>query len=116
MERAIHYQLRGATSVASSKLRSLIPALFFELSDRDPRRLVYNVGYGYGSGFLVSLGIQLPPNSVDVPANEEGKDRYIYIHSRSEQIYILRLRATGVIDVENPVSAATHEGSSEEIE
>ena len=32
------------------------------------------------------------------------------------KIYILRLRATGVIDVENPVSAATHEGSSEEIE
>ena len=29
--------------------------------------------------------------------------------------YILRLRATGVTDVENPVSAATHQGRLEEI-
>lgn len=44
--------LRAATTIAPSKLRSLIPALFFELSDRDPRRLVHNVGYGYGFGFF----------------------------------------------------------------
>lgn len=79
--------LRAASSVTSSKLRYLIPALFFELSDRDPRRLVHNVGYGYGSGFLVSLGIQLSSNSSDVPASEEGKDRFIYIYTAEASRY-----------------------------
>lgn len=85
--------LRAASSVVSSKFRLLIPALFFELSDRDPRRLVHNVGYGYGSGLLVSLGIQLPANSSDVLASDEGKGGfiYIYIHSRSEQTLTIEL-------------------------
>ena len=91
--------LRAASSVTSSKLRYLIPSLFFELSDRDPRRLVHNVGYGYGSGFLVSLGIQLSSNSSDFPASEEGKDRFIYIQ-QSKQILTVKSPELNI----NPIS------------
>lgn len=51
-----------------------------------------------GLGFLVSLGIQLPLNSVDVPASEEGKDRFIY--NRCEQILTVELPELEI----NPIS------------
>ncbi|OQD78170.1 hypothetical protein PENDEC_c001G02495 [Penicillium decumbens] len=45
--------------------RVLIPRLLFEISDTNPQQFVENVGYRYGSGFLLALGEPLP-------ANEEG--------------------------------------------
>lgn len=51
--------LRLSVSIAADRLRVLIPALLFELSDNDPKLLMQNVGYGYVSGFLQVLGVPL---------------------------------------------------------
>ena len=57
-----------------NRLRILIAALLFELSNKNPQRLVYNVGYGYASGFLVSLGIGVPTDMTGSVAEEVSAD------------------------------------------
>lgn len=48
--------LRISTSLTAGQLRVLIPRLLFELSNKDEERFVRNIGYGYASGFLYSMG------------------------------------------------------------
>lgn len=57
--------LRLSTSLMAPHLRELIPALFFELSDKKVERFVHNVGYGFAAGFLLSKGLQLPPSALE---------------------------------------------------
>ena len=49
--------IRMSTSAHTPTLRTLVPQLMFELSDKDPGTFVRNVGYGYASGFLMNSGI-----------------------------------------------------------
>jgi len=53
--------LKFCTSPAAPHLQQLVPALLFELSDRNPKRFTQNVGYGYAAGYLFSRGVQLSP-------------------------------------------------------
>ncbi|KAF2834996.1 hypothetical protein M501DRAFT_989194 [Patellaria atrata CBS 101060] len=144
-------RLLRLTNVPSAPhLMELIPALLFELSDKDPRKLVQNIGYGYAAGYLASQSIKLPEDALssasdrsritelpegedelegDIPVNpitgqrldreakveipemtDEEKER------EAERLFVLfeRLRATGVVDVENPVAQAAREGRLEE--
>ncbi|KAJ6116197.1 hypothetical protein N7523_005536 [Penicillium sp. IBT 18751x] len=131
--------LRAATSIASRDLRLLLPSLFFELSDKDPGRLVHNVGYGYASGFLSLLGVPLPPGPIQESATAEsrldinpvsGQRRELETKTdmpemtneekerEAERLFVLfeRLRGTGIINVPNPVSVAAQEGRLKEID
>ena len=45
--------------MAADRFKVLIPALPFELSDNNPQLLMYNVGYGFASGFSRVLGMPL---------------------------------------------------------
>ena len=52
--------LRLSTSPMTPALRDNIASLFFELSGKDAKRFVHNVGYGYASGYLMKLNIPVP--------------------------------------------------------
>lgn len=107
-----------------------ISALLFEMSDKDPGKFVQNIGYGYASGFLMSQNIEVPQSALKAdgssnageishvnpvtgqrwvaedrdassttPMTEEEKER------EAEKLFVLfeRLKATGVVNVQNPV-------------
>lgn len=136
--------LRLSTSPHLSTLRENISSLLFELSDKDANQFVRNIGYGYASGFLMSHNLPVPAaatagaNSGNrAPADDfdvnpitgqrvSAEDRQRQTTTEmtdeekereAERLFVLfeRLRATGVVDVKNPVQQAMDEGRFEEL-
>jgi len=133
--------LNLSTSAMTPALRGSISSMLFELSGKDPATFVHNVGYGYASGFLMSNNISMPEDLVkanapagDVeggipvnpitgqrldreeqvemePMTQEEKER------EAERLFVLfeRLKATGVMDVQNPVEEAYRSGRIQEL-
>ena len=134
--------LRLSTVPTVLRLKEGISSFLFELSDKDTGTFVRNVGYGFAAGYLMTHNLPVPTNAggdprenvttVDgqeinpitgqrrdmepedpLPAmTEEERER------EAERLFVLfeRLRATGVMNVVNPVEQATNEGRFEEIE
>ena len=134
--------LRLSTAPTVPRLKEGISSLLFELSDQDAATFVRNVGYGFAAGYLMTHNIPMPPNAapdsgermttVDgqainpitgqrrdmepedpLPAmTDEERER------EAERLFVLfeRLRATGVMNVVNPVEQAVNEGRFEEVE
>ena len=134
--------LRLSNAPSATNLKEAISGLLFELSDKDALTFIRNVGYGYAAGFLLSHRIAIPPaaaqdgnlaavevdgqevnpitgqrrdmESVDTgpPMTEEERER------EAERLFVLfeRLRATGVVNVANPVQQAQQDGRLEEVD
>ncbi|KAG9520264.1 hypothetical protein KCU99_g795, partial [Aureobasidium melanogenum] len=122
--------LRLSISPAQMKLRESISGLFYELSDSNPTTFIHNIGYGYAAGYLSTHKIEVPetmmkadaqgadinpvtgqrltaePTNPEPEMTDEEKER------EAEKLFVLfeRLKATGVVDVENPVHQAMREG------
>ncbi|KAK4549442.1 hypothetical protein LTR36_006439 [Oleoguttula mirabilis] len=137
--------LRLSCSSNLPTLRENVSSLLFELSDKDANKFVKNIGYGFASGFLMSHNIQISSNAAEASSiasegdteggadinpvtgqrlsaegkgkleseemTEEEKER------EAEKLFVLfeRLKATGVMDVKNPVQQAVDEGRFEEL-
>jgi hypothetical protein len=65
--------LRLSTAPVANHLRQLIPALLFELSDKDVEKFVHNIGYGFAAGFLQSQGLQ-PPGGLESRGTSSAQD------------------------------------------
>jgi hypothetical protein len=138
--------LRMSTSSDLPMLRDNISSLLFELSDKDASKFVENIGYGYASGYLMNHRIPIPAGPIPaarasdtaqfpvdkafnpvtgqhlsaedqtaaqaLEMTEEEKER------EAERLFVLfeRLKATGVINVTNPVEHAISEGRFEEVD
>lgn len=125
--------LRLSTSAIAPNLREGISSLVFELSGKDASRFVQNVGYGFAAGYLMSHNIPVPANAIDAcndvesgvavnpitgqrldkePVGEEPEMTVEEKEREAERLFVLfeRLRATGVVDVQNPVRQAMEEG------
>ena len=57
--------LRLSTSPVAPQSREGISSLLFEMSDKDARKFVQNVGYGFASGFLFQHNVPIPENTLD---------------------------------------------------
>ena len=138
--------LRLSTSPNLPTLRDNISNLLFELSDKNANKFVKNIGYGYASGFLMSHGIDIPPTATQASSAssdgdaEAGADVNPITGQRwsaedlqrdtgtemtqeekereAERLFVLfeRLKATGVVDVKNPVQQAVDDGRFEELD
>ncbi|EPE30325.1 ARM repeat-containing protein [Glarea lozoyensis ATCC 20868] len=134
-----------STNPATPTLRTTVSALLFEMSDRDAKKFVQNVGYGFASGFLFQHGVTVPENALEAWSNEDDtpsavatterpinpvtgqfldREEHVEIdmtdeekEREAERLFVLfeRLRATGVVDVQNPVTQARQEGRFEEL-
>lgn len=137
--------LRLSCSPHLPTLRENISSLLFELSDKDANKFVKNIGYGFASGFLMSHNIEVPSSAAEAGSlasdgdassgadvnpvtgqrlsaessenlsstemTQEEKER------EAERLFVLfeRLKATGVVDIKNPVQEAVDEGRFEEL-
>ncbi|KAM6534052.1 hypothetical protein FALCPG4_006989 [Fusarium falciforme] len=133
-----HRLLKLTSTTVEPELREMIVNLFFEISDKDPNKFVHHVGFGHAAGLLSSKGIQFSPEGLaqaqassaspdinpitgqqrsaetasDLPEmTQEEKER------EAERLFVLfeRLRANGVISVENPVTQYRDSGRFEEL-
>jgi hypothetical protein len=108
----------------------------FELSGKDANQFVRNVGYGFAAGYLMSHDIPMPASAKEAHEDEEsgmpinpitgqrldkepvGEEPEMTVEEKereAERLFVLfeRLRATGVVDVQNPVRQAVEEGTFE---
>ncbi|KAJ5863939.1 uncharacterized protein N7529_005855 [Penicillium soppii] len=123
-----------------ANLKVAISELMFVLSGKDAETLTKNIGYGFAAGFLAARGIEMPQSDSEVhsattdgadvllnpitgqrldaeptddlpPMTQEEKER------EAERLFVLfeRARANGLLNVENPVTQALHEGRFEEL-
>ncbi|KAI5211990.1 hypothetical protein E4T42_03531 [Aureobasidium subglaciale] len=122
--------LRLSISPSLNEVRESISALFFELSDSDPTTFIHNIGYGYAAGFLSTHQIEVPETMMRTDAqgaavnpvtgqrlaaeseNPEPEMTDEEKECEAERLFVLfeRLKATGVVNVENPVHQAMREG------
>ncbi|KAL1794517.1 hypothetical protein ACET3X_007938 [Alternaria dauci] len=132
--------LNLSTSALTPSLRNGISTLLWKLSHEDPATFVHNVGYGFASGFLMSNNIQMPEELVKEHAPEDSEetipinpitgqrlDKEEQVQTEpmtqeekereAERLFVLfeRLKATGVMDVVNPVEEAYRSGRIEEL-
>ena len=125
--------LRLSTSAVAPNLREGISSMMFELSGNDANQFVRNVGYGFAAGYLMSHDIPIPANAKETRGDDEsgipinpitgqkldkepvGEEPEMTMEEKereAERLFVLfeRLRATGVVDVQNPVRQAMEEG------
>ena len=137
--------LRLSCSPHLPTLRENISGLLFELSDKDANKFVSNIGYGFAAGFLMNHNIQIPSNAAEASSISTGDtssgadinpitgqrnsaeeaeakpERQMSMEEKereAERLFVLfeKLKATGVVNVKNPVEEALHSGRFEEIE
>ena len=134
--------LRLSTAPTVPRLKEGVSSLLFELSDKDAATFVRNVGYGFAAGYLLTHNLPVPTQSSEDPGQtvttvngqeinpvtgqrrdmepedplpdmtDEEKER------EAEKLFVLfeRLKATGVMNVVNPVEQAVQEGRFEELD
>jgi hypothetical protein len=133
--------LRLSTCPVAPTFRESIQALMFELSGEDSNKFVRNVGYGFASGFFMNKGMSVPQSAVEAfsTATADGKEAEINPVTgqrrdfepkeeepqmtkeekmrEAERMFVLfeRLKATGVVDMKNPVEEAIQSGRFQEL-
>ncbi|KAG0133463.1 guanine nucleotide exchange factor [Tuber indicum] len=135
--------LQLSASAAALNIRQHLASMLFEVSNSNPEEFVRNVGYGYASGLLLSAGVGLPQSALEslsassdssgrlfnpitgqaLDSEPETKDPFSEMtdeekEREAERLFILfeRLKQTGVVDIQNPVEKALHEGRFEELD
>ncbi|KAF7561945.1 hypothetical protein G7046_g2190 [Stylonectria norvegica] len=133
--------LQNSTNPIATALREAISHLLFDMSDRDAAKFVENVGYGFASGFLYQNKVPMPNAAKGVfdsnngqkainpitgqyfdaekPVEEpemtqEEKEREAERLFRANMSF-LRLKKTGIVDVQNPMEAMVRDGRYREL-
>lgn len=65
--------MRISANIATPKIQELAGSLLFELSGKNAKTFVENIGYGYASGFLVRHKIPLPENALKAQNDANGE-------------------------------------------
>lgn len=126
--------LRLSVAPSAPSFGGHVSVLLYECSGSDAERFVRNVGFGHASGFLVNNNLPIPkepgagarqdvnfvtgqlldrePQVKGPEMTQEEKQR------EAERMFVLfeRLRATGVVDVKNPVGEAIASGRFQELD
>jgi hypothetical protein len=73
--------LRLSSTSTSPQLREQISCFLFELSGKDAKSFVQNVGYGFASGFLFGHNIPIPENALEAWSTADSDSS----HTRASQ-------------------------------
>ena len=77
--------LRLSTNLSTPSLRKSISLLLFEMSGKDARALVQNVGYGFASGLLLQQNIPIPENALEAWSTSESEGSGASVGNRITQ-------------------------------
>jgi hypothetical protein len=72
--------LRLSTSPMAPSMRENVSSLFFELSDKDAKSFVQNIGFGFASGFLLTHNLPIPENAMEAFSNGSGTHNSVPIN------------------------------------
>jgi len=133
--------LRLQTSGGLTILPEAISSLLFDLSDCDATTFVHNIGYGHAAGYLMTHKIPIPTDLKTTANGSSLRNGEVEINPitgqrldaetpvvmpemtdaeqerEAERLFVLfeRLKATGVMRMENPLRTAQESGRFEEI-
>jgi len=133
--------LRLQTSGGLTILPEAISGLLFDLSDCDATTFVHNIGYGHAAGYLMTHKIPIPTDLKMMANGSSSSNGEVEINPitgqrldaetpvimpemteaeqerQAERLFVLfeRLKATGVMGVENPLRTAQQSGRFEEV-
>jgi hypothetical protein len=65
--------LRLSSNPTTPQVREATSTLLFDLSDKDARKFVQNVGYGFASGFLFQHNMSMPENALEAYSTSESE-------------------------------------------
>lgn len=134
--------LRLSQAPSPTNLKEAVSGLLFELSDSDALTFIKNVGYGYAAGFLMTHRIAISASNGrdgDLPGVEiDGQEVNPITGQRrdmepvdtgpemtdeekereAERLFVLfeRLKATGVVNVVNPIEQAQQASRFEDLD
>lgn len=66
--------LQLSASPLAPQAREAISSLLFEMSEKDARSFVENVGYGFASGFLFQHNVPIPENALEAWSSSSNDD------------------------------------------
>ncbi|KAK9493789.1 guanine nucleotide exchange factor [Lipomyces doorenjongii] len=119
--------------------REVIYQLMWDASDHDVHKFIYHIGFGYAIGYIMSHEIAVPEDILreiapNVPSDNinpvtgqrvENEDQSPSLANmtedekerEAERLFVLfeRMRANGIIKVENPVRTAVESGQLQEL-
>ncbi|KAI9042603.1 synembryn [Aspergillus affinis] len=122
-----------------ANLKTAICELMFTLSGKNAENLTKNIGYGFAAGLLASRGMEIPQTAGEAFAAEDAFDPALNPitgqrwdaekqdtgppmtkeekEREAERLFVLfeRAKANGILNVENPVTQALHEGRLQEL-
>jgi hypothetical protein len=75
--------LRLSTNPSTPQVRDSISSLLFELSDKDARNFVQNVGYGFASGFLFQHNVPVPENALEAWSTTDSESSHPRVSNES---------------------------------
>jgi hypothetical protein len=80
--------LRFSTNPSTPQVRETISTLLFDLSDKDARKFVQNVGYGFAAGFLFQHNMPIPENALEAwsTSDSEGSNARASQDSRNNPL------------------------------
>jgi hypothetical protein len=65
--------LRLSTNPSTPSIRESVSSLLFEMSGKDAKAFVQNVGYGFAAGFLFQHNVPVPENALEAWSTSESK-------------------------------------------
>ena len=77
--------LRLSTNPATPQVRESISSLLFDLSGKDARSFVQNVGYGFASGFLFQHNISIPENALEAWSTSDSESSHARASNESSK-------------------------------
>jgi hypothetical protein len=73
--------LRLSTNPTTPNVRETTSGLLFEMSGKDAKKFVQNVGYGFASGFLFQHNVPIPENALEAFSTSDSESS----HTRASQ-------------------------------
>ncbi|KAL1919381.1 uncharacterized protein VTP21DRAFT_2074 [Calcarisporiella thermophila] len=134
-----HRLIQLLTCITLNNSREAMGELLFTLCDEDANVFAHRVGYGNAAGFLMSRNILIPQPGSDRAHDEPSEGRTINPitgqfddcappvnlsemtdeekEREAERLFVLfeRLRKTGVMEVQNPITEAYQSGRMQEM-
>ncbi|KAE8445986.1 hypothetical protein EG329_012625 [Mollisiaceae sp. DMI_Dod_QoI] len=108
--------LRLSSNPTTPQVRESISSLLFELSGKDAKNFVQNVGYGFASGFLFQHNVPVPENALEAWSTSDSESSHARASQDSKQDLTARINPVTGQFLENEDKIEMPEMTNEEKE